>query len=80
MDDKLLGGWMTNRVDEWQGHMVDWRRQGIKVPDIHHWPGTSNPADLGTRGTAVLWHVAAGSNWQNGPPVLAFPVFLGQRW
>ena len=71
-DDKLLGVWMTNRADEWQGHMQDWRKQGIEVPDIYHWPGASNPADLGTRGLAVLWQVAAGSAWQDGPPVLGF--------
>ena len=60
-DDKLLGVWMTNRADEWIAHMQDWRKQGIGVPDIHHWPGSSNPADLGTRGLAALWQVQTGS-------------------
>ena len=72
-DDKQLGVWMVNRADEWLGHMQDWRKQGIVVPEIHHWPGTSNPADLGTRGMAVRWQVESGSDWQRGPAVLAFP-------
>ena len=71
-DDKLLGVWMTNRADEWIAHMQDWRKQGIVVPDIHHWPGISNPADLGTRGVAVQWQVEKGSVWQEGPAELGF--------
>ena len=47
------------------------------VPDIHHWPGISNPADLGTRGVAVQWQVEKGSVWQEGPAELGF---ARDRW
>ena len=72
-DNRLLGVWMVNRADEWVGHMSSWRTKGIKVPEIHHWPGTLNPADLGTRGAAVQKQICAGSEWQTGPAVLAYP-------
>ena len=71
--DKILGTWMTNRANEWQDHMNAWRKQGIKVPEVHHWPGTDNPADLGMRGTAALWEIGPGSRWQDGPESLSFP-------
>ena len=55
---------------EIQDHMADWKRQGITVEELHHWPGTDNIADLATKGKATMRDIEAGSDWQQGPAAL----------
>ena len=59
-EDRILGMWFGNRVAEIQDHMADWKRQGITVEELHHWPGTDNIADLATKGKATVRDIEAG--------------------
>merc|ERR1711888_15945 len=54
--------------------MESWRRKDIKVNPLHHWPGESNVADLGTKGRAEAQDVIQGSAWQEGPKPTRYPV------
>ena len=47
-DNRVLDIWFSNRVAEVQDRMESWRRKGIKVNDLYHWPGVSNVANLTT--------------------------------
>ena len=42
-DSKFLEVWFGNRVAEILDHMEDWRKQGIEVDELNHWPGEKNP-------------------------------------
>ena len=66
-DDRILDIWFANRVAEVQDRMESWKRKGIKVNDLYHWPGVTNVADLATKGRAKNLDVAEGSVWQDGP-------------
>ena len=48
--DRVLKIWFRNRVTRVKDHLESWRRQGIQVHQVHHWPGVDNLADLGTNG------------------------------
>ena len=39
-----------NRVAEVHEHVASWRRRGIEVDQLHHWPGERNPASITTEG------------------------------
>ena len=65
--DGQLDIWFGNRVAEVLEHMEAWRKMGIEVDELHHWPGASNIADIATKGKAVLDDVGPESEWQNGP-------------
>ena len=73
-EDRILQEWFTNRVAEAQDHMSAWRRRGINVFPVHHWPGEDNIADLATKGQAKLDDIARGTEWQNGPRSLSYPI------
>ena len=66
-DNRVLDIWFSNRVAEVQDRMESWKRKNIKVNPLHHWPGESNVADLGTKGRAEAQDVIQGSAWQDGP-------------
>ena len=53
-DSKLLEVLFGRRVAEILDHMVDWRRQGVKVDELNHWHGERNPADIATKGKATV--------------------------
>ena len=53
-DSKLLDVWFGNRGAEILDHMASWRRKGVVVDDLHHWPGETNPADIATKGKATV--------------------------
>ena len=72
--DRVLESWFSNRVAEANDHMDRWRQQGIEVPSVHHWPGSQNVADLGTKGKAKLEDVGPGSRWQTGPAELRLDI------
>ena len=57
--------------------MESWERRGIKVNPMHHWPGETNVADLGTKGRAESQDVVEGSNWQSVPESTRYPV---EQW
>ena len=70
--DRVLQVWFSNRVAEVNDHMDAWRRKGIEVEELHHWPGLSNVADLATKGKASLGDIGPGTSWQEGPQELQF--------
>ena len=76
-DNRVLDIWFSNRVAEVRDRMESWKRQGIKVNSLYHWPGESNVADLGTKGRAEAQDVIQGSDWQDGPVQTRYPV---ERW
>ena len=51
-EDGVLQVWFSNRVAEVLEHMEAWRKKGIVVDKLQHWPGLSNIADIGTKGKA----------------------------
>ena len=71
--DGQLDIWFANRVAEVLEHMEAWRKMGIQVDELHHWPGSKNIADLATKGKAELADVEVGSEWQDGPLDARFP-------
>ena len=73
-DDRVLDMWFSNRVAEVQDRMESWRRKGITVHNLYHWPGETNIADLATKGRAEGHDVIKGSDWQDGPEQLSYPV------
>merc|ERR1712212_845192 len=73
-DNRVLDIWFSNRVAEVRDRMESWRRKNIKVNPLHHWPGESNIADLGTKGRAEAQDVIQGSAWQDGPEPTRYPV------
>merc|ERR1711888_553346 len=73
-DNRVLDMWFANRAAEVQDRMETWRRKGMKVNDLFHWPGESNIADLGTKGRAEGRDVSQGSEWQDGPVQTRYPV------
>ena len=73
-DNRVLDIWFSNRVAEVQDRMESWKRKDIKVNPLHHWPGESNVADLGTKGRAGAQDVIQGSAWQEGPKPTRYPV------
>ena len=73
-DNRVLDVWFSNRVAEVQDRMESWRRKGIKVNDLYHWPGVSNVADLATKRRAVHRDVVEGSVLQEGPKETQYPV------
>ena len=72
-DYRVLDTWFRNHVSEIREHMEDWERQGIKVDQLHHWPGPRNIADIATKGKANLEDMMPGSGWQEGPKELRQP-------
>ena len=56
-DSKLLKVWFSNRFAEILDHMEAWRRQGVEVDELNHWPGERNPADIATKGKATATEV-----------------------
>ena len=76
-DNRVLDIWFSNRVAEVQDRMESWKRQGIKVNNLYHWPGETNVADLGTKGRAEGRDLIQGSDWQDGPVQTRYPV---DRW
>ena len=74
MISRVLDAWFSNRVAEVRDRMESWERRGIKVNPLHHWPGETNVADLGTKGQAESQDVVEGSNWQSGPESTRYPV------
>ena len=73
-DDRVLDIWFSNRVAEVQDRMESWKRKGIIVNDLYHWPGVSNVADLPTKGRAEGNDVVEGSEWQDGPVLTRYQV------
>ena len=71
--DGQLDIWFGNRVAEVLDHMEAWRKMGIQVDELHHWPGLRNVADIATKGRAVLADIGPESEWQNGPWEARFP-------
>ena len=71
--DKVLEIWFANRVAEIQDHLDSWKRKGIEVEAIHHWPGLGNIADLATKGKATVNDIGPGSSWQCGPRETSYP-------
>ena len=71
--DGQLDIWFGNRVAEVLDHMEAWRKMGIEVDELHHWPGLRNVADIATKGRAVLADVGPDSEWQNGPWEARYP-------
>ena len=65
--DGVLKPWFGNRVHEFHENRRLWEASGVKVDDLHHWPGLRNIADLATKGKAEVSDVAKGSEWQDGP-------------
>ena len=76
-DNRVLDVWFANRAAEVQDRMESWKRKGIKVNDLYHWPGESNIADLGTKGRAEGRDIIQGSEWQDGPVQTRYPV---EKW
>ena len=72
-DHRLLDTWFGNRVAEVLEHIETWRRMGILVNSLEHWPGDTNIADLTTKGRATLQDVDKASEWQLGPKAARFP-------
>ena len=72
-ETRTLNTWFANRVAEILENVEKWRKKGITVDPLHHWPGISNPADLGTKGKASYQDVLEGGLWQCGPPEISFP-------
>ena len=54
-------------------HMSAWRKLGIDVDQLHHWPGEGNVADIATKGKATLEDISEVSEWQLGPVEARFP-------
>ena len=73
-DNRVLDIWFSNRVAEVQDRMESWKRKGIKVNNLYHWPGERNVADLGTKGRAEGRDIIQGSEWQDGPVRTRYPV------
>ena len=59
--DRVLEMWFSNWVAEVNDHLDSWERQGIKVYQVHLWPGTDNLANLGMKGKATLADIRPGS-------------------
>ena len=78
-DEKLLEVLFGNRVAEVLEHMGAWRKLGIDVDQLHHWPGERNVADIATKGKATVDDVSEVSEWQLGPVELALLESPGQR-
>jgi len=53
-DHRLLDIWFGNRVAEVLEHQEAWRKMGIEVDPLEHWPTETNIADLTTKGKAGL--------------------------
>ena len=65
--------YFANRVSEvWQLRDQLTQFTDFLVP-VRHVPGTQNPSDVGTRGTAELKDLGQGSAWQHGPSYLVSP-------
>ena len=71
-DHRLLDTWFGNRVAEVLEHQEAWRRMGIEVDPLEHWPGETNMADLTTKGRAGLRDVDKVSDGQLGPRAARF--------
>ena len=71
-DQRKLGMWFGNRAAEIAEHRADWRKQGIEVDLIYHWPGDQNPADLGTKGKASVEDFRPGGMWLSGPEAASY--------
>ena len=73
-DGKILGIWFANRVEEIGEHARSWEEMGINVMPMLHWPGLTNPADLGTKGQATIEDMRPGGAWLAGPAAARLPT------
>ena len=66
-DDRVLDMWFSIRVAEVQDRMESWRRKGITVHNLYHWPGETNIADLLSRGqTGRMDLSSSATRWKCG--------------
>ena len=72
-EDRVLDLWFGNRTDEVHEAMREWKDKGVLVHDLHHWPTSSNIADLATRGVAKPEDISPDSTYQRGPEILQYP-------
>ena len=42
--------WFNHRIAEVHEHIASWRRRGIEVDQLHHWPAGNNPAGITAEG------------------------------
>ena len=69
----LLRPFFSNRVSKIKRIREQLQELVNELPPVHHIPGSSNPADRGTRGHALLRDLGSGSLWQEGPDFLRQP-------
>ena len=68
-----LKPYFGNRVSEIQHLREQLREVTDDLTPVHHIPGDTNPADIGTRGRVRVDELGRGSTWQEGPSFLSLP-------
>ena len=76
-EETVLKEWFDNCVSEIQENFDCWSEVGTQVDPLHHWPGTTNPADIVTKGQGTIADLHPDGVWQTGPKV---PQFSSERW
>ena len=68
-----LKPYFGNRVSEIQHLRAQLAELTDDLAPVHHVPGSSNPADLGTRGGVLVEELSENSLWQCGPSFFSQP-------